>query len=329
MTRELPVAARLGAYAVGLAAAFSLAYGAGALLDPVLADDAPAAHGAQGPGSHSSAPAASVGAPQLQPAPQLPGLSVTQDGYTLVAATDALPAGDAVPYRFTVTGPDGAPVTDYTRSHEKDLHLVVVQRDLTGFQHVHPVLGSDGTWSVPLDLAEPGTYRVFADFSPVDGEGLVLGTDLAVSGSFAPEPLPTPERTARVDGLEVALRGTPAAGRESVLSFVVTRGGAPVEDLQPYLGAYGHLVSLRAGDLAYLHTHPTTDAVRGEDGGPEVRFATTFPTAGKYRLFLDFQVDGQVRTAAFTVDVPATIDSAPAATPGSTPGSEPAPEHGH
>ena len=93
-------------------------------------------------------------------------------------------------------------------------------------------------------------------------------------------------------------------GRETGLTFTVSRGGAPVTGLQPYLGAFGHLVSLRAGDLAYLHTHPETEAHDGATGGPDVRFATTFPTAGAYRLFLDFQVDGVVRTAAFTVVVP-------------------------
>ena len=88
-------------------------------------------------------------------------------------------------------------------------------------------------------------------------------------------------------------------------------------DLQPYLGAYGHLVALRAGDLAYLHVHP--DGVPG-DGvtapGPDVTFWATAPSAGAYRLFLDFQHNGVVRTAEFTVQatpaggaVPTTEDT--------------------
>lgn len=292
--RELPVAVRLGGFVAGLAVAFGGAYGIGAAVgdSPAAAEPAPAAaHG----GDHEEKPAAAT----------LPGLTVTQDGYTLVPAAAALPAGRAVPFRFTVTGPDGRPVTDYERSHEKDLHLVVVRRDLAAFQHVHPVLAADGRWSVPLDLAAAGTYRVFADFVPAGGEGLTLGTDVAVAGAYAPAALPAPAVTAEVDGYQVSLAGTPAAGRETELAFTVRRGGVPVDTLQPYLGAYGHLVSLRAGDLAYLHTHPTQEARAGRPGGPEVRFGTTFPTAGSYRLYLDFQVGGTVRTAAFTVDVPA------------------------
>ena len=105
-----------------------------------------------------------------------------------------------------------------------------------------------------------------------------------------------------VDGYEVSLERTAATHEETVLTATVSRDGLPVSDLEPYLGAYGHLVSLRDGDLGYLHVHPE------EDGGPgpEVGSTPTFPSAGRYRLFLDFQHAGVVHTAAFTVTVDAT-----------------------
>ena len=74
--------------------------------------------------------------------------------------------------------------------HEKPLHLVVVRRDLSGYQHVHPTLSDDGTWSIDLTCS-PGTTRVFADFTPREGPALVLGTDLAVAGDYTPA-APTP-----------------------------------------------------------------------------------------------------------------------------------------
>ncbi|GAA2466355.1 hypothetical protein GCM10023100_74820 [Actinocorallia cavernae] len=83
--------------------------------------------------------------------------------------------------------------------------------------------------------------------------------------------------------------------------------GHPVGDLQPYLGAYGHLVALRAGGLAYLHVHPSGEPGDGTTKpGPEVSFTVTAPTAGRYRLFFDFQHEGKVRTAAFTVHTTGT-----------------------
>lgn len=101
-----------------------------------------------------------------------------------------------------------------------------------------------------------------------------------------------------MDGYRVALGGDLRSGRSGELKLTVSRNGRPVTDLQPYLGAYGHLVALRSGDLAYLHVHPN------EGGpGPVVSFTATAPSAGTYRLFLDFKHEGKVRTAAFTVRV--------------------------
>jgi hypothetical protein len=234
----------------------------------------------------------------------LPGLAVSDAGWTLHLAADTTTSGSARPFRFTVTGPDGAPETAYQFTHTKELHLIVVRRDLSSFQHVHPVRADDGSWSVPLDLLAAGSYRVFADFQPAAlDRTLTLGADLSVPGDFTPTPLPAAGRTTTTGGYDVTLAGTPVAGRESDLVFSVSRAGVPVTDLQPYLGAYGHLVSLRVGDLAFLHTHPAGHVEQGSTGGPEVAFGTTFPTAGSYRLFLDFRVGGAVHTAAFTVDV--------------------------
>ena len=79
-----------------------------------------------------------------------------------------------------INGPDG-PVTAYDVQHEKRLHFIAVRRDFTGFQHVHPELAPDGTWTTALDLT-PGQWRVFADFKPAGGDGLTLGSDLSVPG---------------------------------------------------------------------------------------------------------------------------------------------------
>jgi hypothetical protein len=77
----------------------------------------------------------------------------------------------------------------------------------------------------------------------------------------------------------------------SSLGFAITRNGAPVET-EPYLGAGGHLVALREGDLAFLHVHPT------EEHG--VEFETELQPGSRYRLYLQFKHDGRVHTAEFT-----------------------------
>jgi len=310
--RRLPgggTAARLTAFVAVLLAAFGSAWAVGAAAEPSSTssgrdDEAMGSHGARsvhgGPGEQGGdrghGTATDDGA--------LPGLASTVDGYSIEPVSATLPAGDRVPFAFRVTDPAGHPVTSYTEAHEKELHLIVVRRDLSGFQHVHPELSADGTWTVDLALARAGSYRAYADVVPTDlGHNVVLGTDLDVAGDYAPVELPAPATTTTVDGSEVTLAGHPEAGAETRLSYTVSRDGRPVDDLQPYLGAYGHLVTIRDGDLAYLHTHPADEARDGETGGPDIEFMTTFPSPGTYRLFLDFQVRGEVRTAELTVEV--------------------------
>jgi hypothetical protein len=97
------------------------------------------------------------------------------------------------------------------------------------------------------------------------------------------------------------LDGDVTPGQDSKLTLSVNKDGKPVTDLQPYLAAYGHLVALRAGDLGYLHTHPEGEPGDGRTtAGPGITFFVDVPTAGDYRLYLNFQHDGVVRTAEFT-----------------------------
>jgi hypothetical protein len=131
---------------------------------------------------------------------------------------------------------------------------------------------------------------------------MTLGIDVSVAGDYDPRPLPTVDPTARIDDYSVTLAGQLTPGEPSELTLSISRDGRPVTDLQPYLAAYGHLVALRAGDLAYLHVHPEGHPGDGSTpAGPDITFFVVPPTPGDYRLFLDFQHDGVVRTAEFTV----------------------------
>lgn len=302
---------KITAFAAALAATFGTAYGIGESLDPVVAERAPA-HDERHPSP--SPEAEDKGGHTGHDGPPAGGLQISEGGYTLDLRTPAVTAGHRTDLRFTVRDDDGRALTEYRREHDKELHLIVASRDLLTYRHLHPTRAADGTWSVPVDLPRAGGYRVFADFTPAKkgAENLTLGADLAVSGSYRPQELPPADRTARVDGYDVELTGTLKPGRASELGLRVSRDGKPVTDLQPYLGAYGHLVALRAGDLAYLHVHPHGEPGDGRtEPGPEVSFTATAPSGGSYRLFLDFKHDGVVRTAAFTVRAGAAATDAP------------------
>lgn len=299
MTTITGTPARLAAFGGILVLALGAGLGLGLLVGPDETE--PTAHDAGGhdggqEAGHDAGHDEGGGHAAATPA----GLESTVDGHTLHLVEDRLAPGEQR-LEFHVLGPDGAPVTAYEVQHEKELHLIAVRRDLTGFQHVHPTRAPDGTWSVDLDLTL-GVWRVLADTVPAGGEPVVLGTDLSVPGDFEPEPLGEQTLSSSVDGYDVTLGGLLQAGTETELALTVTRDGRPVTDLEPYLGAHGHLVALRAGDLGYLHVHPDEDG----GAGPAIRFHTSFPSAGTYRLFLDFQHGGVVRTASFTVEVGGT-----------------------
>jgi hypothetical protein len=267
---------KLAAYAAALAVVLGASVVAGGAIDPTgLANAEPTEE-------HGGMPEGMT----------LPGLAAADDGLRLVADTDTQQLGIESPYRFRIVDEDGT-VTDFDVEHTKPMHLIVVRRDFVGFQHLHPEMRDDGTWEIPVGLVDAGTYRVFADFV-IDGDKHTLGTDLFVGGDQVPQRLPDEDRLAEAgDGYTVELEGEPVTGAESELEFVVRHDGAIVADLPEYLGARGHLVALRDGDLAYLHVHADEE---------RLSFEADFPTAGAYRLFLQFQHGGEVRTAAFTVD---------------------------
>ncbi len=307
-------------YVVGVAAVFGAAVGVGAAAGPLddelaTASDSMSDHGA---GGEADSDHAEMGPDAAMPA----GLMIGQDGYTFDIAQTRLPAEADVPLRFRIVGRDGSPITEYTKEHGKDLHLIVVRRDLVGYQHLHPTLRPDGQWVAEVDLSAAGQYRAFADFTPAGSEPLTLGADISASGGYEAKPVPEPARTVRVGDYTVRLDGELVAGETSPLTLSVSKNGEPVRDLQPYLEAYGHLVALRDGDLAYLHVHP--DGAPGDgstEPGPRIRFFAEVPSTGTYRLFLDFKHDGAVRTAGFT------MNAGSHATSGSGDHSEP--EHGH
>ncbi|MGN9906074.1 hypothetical protein ACTMTJ_00820 [Phytohabitans sp. LJ34] len=221
------------------------------------------------------------------------GLEISASGFSLVPEATTFTAGKRAELAFQIVDSGRRPVTNFAIVHEKPLHMIVVRRDLTGYQHVHPTMAPDGRWSVPLTLGEPGVWRAYADFT-ANGTAATLGTDLVVRGDYAPRALPPAASTTTVDGFTVSYQGTPRTGSTQPMLFTV----APGARLERYLGAFGHLVVLREGDLGYVHVHPEPELVGGA-----VKFWLAVPSPGRYRMYFDFQVAGKVHTAELTMVV--------------------------
>ncbi|HEX6686170.1 MAG TPA: hypothetical protein VF062_25580 [Candidatus Limnocylindrales bacterium] len=283
---------KLGVFVGGLAVALLAGFALGKFIKPTSPTSdaqtgAPASQSSGAPGQHMHT------GPQAAAGSDVGGLALSAGGYTITPLSH-----EGGKLSFVIKGSDAKPLTSFATVHEKQLHLILARRDLTGYQHLHPAMAPDGTWSVQADLSKAGVWRVFADFTALTQAGaqsaLTLGYDITIPGDYRPEAIPAAARESTVDGQTVTYEGTPTVGATSPLLFRVPGGGA----LEPYLGSYGHLVVLRDGDLAYVHVHPEPALVGGA-----VKFWLAAPSPGRYRMFFDYQVGGKVHTAQFTLVV--------------------------
>ncbi len=218
----------------------------------------------------------------------------------MVAATLPSSRGPDQEIAFRILGQDGLPATGYAEVQTKKLHFYLVRDDLSGYQHLHP--GFDGTtWRTRVSIADGGAYRIYAEFIPLDragsGHPTVLGLPFLVPGDTKFVPLPPPSATAssggytvtRLDGVAHVSQNKPA-----VLRFDITGPGGGKAQLEQYLGAYAHLSSFEVLNLRLTHMHPI---------GQALVFHAVFAQRGEQRMFLQFQVGGQVHLAEFTVFV--------------------------
>jgi hypothetical protein len=270
------------------------------------------------PGMHHaaapSAPASSAEAghghdsmPGMDHAAMGNGLADARDGYRLTSTAATLPAGRPAPYTFKITAADGKPLTGFALDQTQRMHFYAIRSDLAGFQHLHPTMGDDGTWTADLASLEPGSWRVYASFIPGEGPGkdkdFVLSRTVTVPGDAPTTPLPAAATSTTTDGYTVTVKGGELmAGMTHPLTVSISKDGEPVTDLQPYLETYAHLTAFREGDQAFAHLHPQTE-VKGDRGGPDLDFQAMLPESGNWRLFLQFQTGGKLHTAALTLKV--------------------------
>jgi hypothetical protein len=233
------------------------------------------------------------------------GLAASAQGYTFAPTGDSVAAAG---FAFRILGPDGKPVTAFESEQTKLMHFYLVRSDLSGFQHVHPTMAADGTWTAPTRAAGPGAYRVYAQFIAKGADGkavpLVLSEQVTSAGSAPDQPLPAVSSTATVDGYTLTVDSMQLmAGMEMPLKVSIAKEGKPVTDLEPYLATYAHLSGFHAGDLAMAHLHPQGGIATTPTGGPDLIFDATLPKAGQWRMYLQFQTAGVLHTAAVTLDV--------------------------
>jgi hypothetical protein len=216
----------------------------------------------------------------------------------------ALKAGQPATLRFVIRDPhSGKPVTSYELVHEKLFHLFVVSYDLSVFAHVHPEPQKDGSFVLEWNFPKPGPYQLYADFFPSGGTPQIVQRTFVTAGytgtltGARPHLQPDTQLEKREGGTVVRLQNAKfLTGRKQNVDFSLLdeRTGQPVKDVQPYLGAWGHMLILSEDLGDYVHAHAS---------GPEANqdYEVVFPRPGNYRIWVQFQRAGHVNTVAYNV----------------------------
>jgi hypothetical protein len=220
--------------------------------------------------------------------------------------------------RFSVFNPrTKEQVKEFNISHEKLFHLFIVSQDMSEFQHIHPTLEPDGSFTIETALPIAGNYKIYSDFYPRDGAPQVLQQNLTTASykkdllAAQPQLKPDASLTKVADGMKIELTLEPEniiAGQRVALKYHLTdaKTGQPVRDLVPYLGAWGHTLILSEDQSDYVHSHPEETVADTPDksklrGGPDATFNAFFPEPGNYRIWTQFQRGEMLTTVSFTV----------------------------
>ncbi|PYI50839.1 hypothetical protein [Paenibacillus flagellatus] len=214
-------------------------------------------------------------------------------------------AGAVTTVSVQVEDKNGKPVEAFDISHEKMMHLIVISKDLSYFDHIHPEYKGNGRFDIDTRFPAGGEYKLYADYVPKGGSTVTKSEWIRVEGNAAASVPVTPDANLvkAVDGKEVKLSiDGLAAGKDASLTFHIAdeKTKQPITDLQPYLGAVGHVVIVSGDAEQYLHVHPTEEKAKG----PDAKFMTKFPNSGVYKIWGQFQHNGKTFIVPFVVKVP-------------------------
>ncbi len=231
--------------------------------------------------------------------------------YTLDVKAKGTPKpGEESGLQFTIRETKSkAIVKDFDIAHTKLAHLLIVSKDLSWFAHEHPVQQPDGSFTHNQIFPAGGQYYTFMDVAPRGAGSQILMGSVKVAGTTpAAIPLVPSATTNAVDGIKASLKGTSniPIGKSLPVTFQLTdtSTGDAITDLEPYLGAFGHLMIIHADGQTVVHSHPAEDEVGiAQSKRGIVTFNARFPKAGIYKAWGQFQRGGKIVTIPFVIPV--------------------------
>lgn len=185
-------------------------------------------------------------------------------------------------------------------SHEKKIHLIVVNEDLSYFNHIHPD-ETEGIYTVKTKFPSSGKFYLFADYKPYGGAQVVNKLEINVPGET---PSPLVYSNEKLTGHSGAYAITLVADQGKftnghlMIDGILKKDGQEIDPstLENYLGAKAHVVLINVDDKEYIHAHPDVENGR-------YKLHASFPKSGIYRGWIQFQAEGTVYTTDYVIKV--------------------------
>ena len=228
---------------------------------------------------------------------------------------------------------------DYLLDHGKIMHLYAIREpQMDAVFHLHPTLPKAGDFRVTLPSMPPGHYQLYGDIvhslgfpetlqgtvdipanlpaSPLDGEDASAAPAPLAAGLLGPAYKLPDGYTMQWERPQTITANTAYAFRFHLLD----PAGNPAADMQPYLGMAGHAAFVKTDGTTFAHTHPEGSASMQDvaladqtigtrpmamDGSvtSDVSFPYGFPSAGRYRIFIQMKHGNTVETGVFDAEV--------------------------
>ncbi|MEO0838036.1 MAG: hypothetical protein AAF063_03920 [Cyanobacteria bacterium J06643_5] len=190
----------------------------------------------------------------------------------------------------------------------KQMQMVVVSNDLRFFDSVQASYTNNQNIEVKPKFPAPGEYTVFSDYNPLGGKEQVSVEKVSIPGDI---PLPTElesfSKTKTFDNTKIDLNLSQSnikAGKQVTLKFDLkqAKSNKPIKDLKPYLGQKANLVVIKSSPTLEENDYIDTETIKKSPDN-QIHFTTKFPQPGTYKLWLQFNRNGKVKTADFWVTV--------------------------
>lgn len=202
------------------------------------------------------------------------------------------------PYQILlrIRNKDGKAITDseLADTYGKKIHLLVVDKSLTDYHHIHPKYDSEKAAFVISFIPNTNNeYNIWSNFQLQENSQNIV-TKNAIKSASNYDIYPAIQHTNIIENGEitVTIEAKPplAAGIDSHMSCkIISKSGKPIK-LEEIMGASAHLVGFSKDGSDMIHCHPTEKNITS-DG--TLNFHIAPEKEGFTKFFLQTKMDGK------------------------------------